>query len=464
MTDHTLTITEDNHAALKRHLFPGDGLEAAAILLCRRVGAERERFIVRQTLKVPHGECVVRTPVSVTWPGQWVEEAIDLAEGAGDTIILTHSHPGGLLAFSTVDDESDGKTIPSLFQGVDHKDAAHGAAIMTPDGAMCARIYTAPGKAKPLKRITRIGVNISDLANISIQNSLPFGADMRRYFRGLTACVIGVSGTGSIVAEQLARMGVGHLILIDFDHVEFKNLDRIINSTVRDAETGRLKPDMMGEAIRNYRPKTKITRINRSIIDPKAIYAASSADVIFSCVDSVEGRLIAERIASSCLIPLIDMGVTIPTRTDKAGVKHIAEIAGRIDYIRPDGPNLSDRGVVTPDSLRREYLMNSAPDAAAEQVKAGYLKGVREEAPSVMSVNMRAASAAVNEWLARQYQFRHDGNEGFARTLFLLASGEEEYSSDDQFVAAASGLLAEGLAEPLLGLPGLTPPRRKDAA
>ena len=46
----------------------------------------------------------------------------------------------------------------------------------------------------------------------------------------LTAVVVGVSGSGSIVAEQLARLGFGRVILIDFDKVEKKNLNRILNA------------------------------------------------------------------------------------------------------------------------------------------------------------------------------------------------------------------------------------------
>lgn len=60
-----------------------------------------------------------------------------------------------------------------------------------------------------------------------------------------TACVVGVSGTGSLVTELLARKGIGHLILIDFDTIERKNLNRIVNSTAADADANRSKTWMM---------------------------------------------------------------------------------------------------------------------------------------------------------------------------------------------------------------------------
>ena len=46
---------------------------------------------------------------------------------------------------------------------------------------------------------------------------------------------LGCSGTGSIVVEQLARNCIGELVLVDSDHVEHKNLNRIVNSTADDA-------------------------------------------------------------------------------------------------------------------------------------------------------------------------------------------------------------------------------------
>ena len=52
---------------------------------------------------------------------------------------------------------------------------------------------------------------------------------------------VGVSGTGSVVAEQLARLGSGEIILVDFDRIEGRNLDRILNSTMADVADSRLK-------------------------------------------------------------------------------------------------------------------------------------------------------------------------------------------------------------------------------
>ena len=460
----SLTLTKCQHEELRGMLFPGDGLESAAILICRYTGPKRERLIVADILNVPDSACATRKRDFVSWPGSSIEEAIDKAEQHADAIILTHSHPGGWLKFSKVDDASDRLTMPGLFAAIEADDPYHGSAIMTPDGAMKIRIYDETGGLQEISQVWRVGQNITNLATPSADHVMPFGKQMTDSFARQTACVIGVSGTGSLVAELLARKGVGHLILIDFDTIEHKNLNRIVNSTVTDANAGRAKTAMMAEAIGCYAPNTKVTIIDKPIDDQDAVFAAGSADVLFCCVDSMAGRSIAELISRYCLIPLIDMGVTIPTRRDADGHPHVADVCGRIDFVRPDGPSLTDRGVVTADGLRAEYLLANAPEAAEREIRAGYITGVHEEAPSVMALNMRAASDAALEWIERQYPYRLDGSNGFARTLFSHAAGESEFYSDDDFVCGSVHDLGQGLVEPLLGMPSLAQPDRKDAA
>ncbi|MBL4749385.1 MAG: ThiF family adenylyltransferase [Amylibacter sp.] len=436
---NSLTLTAEQHAVLQKYLFPGDGLESAAILICRFCGPFNERLIVSQIINVPDDMCTQRTPKFISWPGGCIENAIDQAEQNGDAIILAHSHPGGMFAFSKIDNESDACTMPALFSAIGANGFLHGSAIMIPNGSMKARIYQNDGTNRPILHITKIGHDISDISVATPQQVMAFGSAMTKWLSEQTACVIGVSGTGSIVAELLARKGVGHLILIDFDTVEEKNLNRIVNSTTFDARQNRSKVAMMAEAIGKYSPSTKITSIHASLNDRDAVVAASAADILFSCVDSVSGRSVAELICQSCLIPLIDLGVTIPTRVDQKGDPQIADICGRIDFVRPDGPSLSDRLVVTPEGLRREYLLLHAPEAAEQEIEAGYIKGVHEEAPSVMALNMRAASDAVMEWLARQFCYRHDANACYARTIFSLSGGEVDYDSEHVRIPGSSG-------------------------
>jgi hypothetical protein len=139
---------------LRAHLFPGDGKEAAAIMVCTRTPGPRLRLLVKDLIPVPHGECKVRRPDEIYWPGEYLEKAIDIAEPLGAAIILIHSHPGGLFAFSGADDTSDVVVIRCLFEACGD---IHGSAIMTPDGAIRARLYDRALTKMPVELVSVAG-------------------------------------------------------------------------------------------------------------------------------------------------------------------------------------------------------------------------------------------------------------------------------------------------------------------
>ncbi|MBB5442710.1 MULTISPECIES: ThiF family adenylyltransferase [unclassified Paraburkholderia] len=458
----TLAFSGAVHAEVKNHLFPGDGLEAAAILICTRTPSPRLRLLVRDAVLVPHIVCRNRQRDAITWSGEYLEQAIDVAEPDGCIVILIHSHPGGLLAFSVADDESDRRVIPSLFHAFGD---LHGSAVMTKDGAIRARLYDSGLHEQPIDLVTVSGDDLrywwaDSVINHGFRNRpVAFTSGMTTELGRLSALVIGASGTGSIVAEQLARLGFGRIQAVDFDRVELKNLNRILNSSRADADASRLKVEVFAEAVNGYRGEGVAIPVPASITTRDAVLAAADCDVVFCCVDTLEARHIADLIAAAFLLPLFDVGVVIPVRK-KEDTFAIADVCGRIDYVQPGGSTLRDRGIYTPESLRGEYLRNVAPEAHQQEFEAGYLRGLVDEAPAVITLNMRAASACVNEFIARAYPFRLEPNGLYARTEFSLAACEEEYSAETAFTRTSNPILARGSAEPLLGMPMLKGPGR----
>jgi ubiquitin-like modifier-activating enzyme 5 len=43
-----------------------------------------------------------------------------------------------------------------------------------------------------------------------------------------TVVIVGVGGVGSVASEMLTRMGIGKLILYDYDKVELANMNRYV--------------------------------------------------------------------------------------------------------------------------------------------------------------------------------------------------------------------------------------------
>lgn len=455
----TLVFPGAEHRRLEHHLFPGDGKEAAAIVLCWRLEDEGLKLMVRQVLLVPHEQCD-RTPVSLSWSGDYLDQALAVAEKEDLSILLLHSHPTGLFGFSDVDDRSDQDAIRSLIAGRSMErlhEPWHGSAIMVPGGAIKARLYDRKMHAHAVDLVAAYGDDLRFYWNDdrgSRRRPMAFGDEMGRELARLSVAVVGVSGTGSIVAEQLLRMGVGELIVVDYDHVEDKNLNRILNSTQDDAQAKTLKVEMFVAVAARIRPQTRVKTLAMDMTHRDAIAAVAQADIVFSCVDSLDARHICDRLASAMLQPLFDVGVSLPVRTPERGMV-IANVSGRIDYVQPGGSTLADRGVYTPELLGAEYLRKANPAAYADRVKEGYMPGAGQEAPSVICVNMQAASSVVLEFVARAFPFRLDGNSDYARTEFDLASEHRSQVADSAFTIEPLGLLGAGLRRPLLGLPGL---------
>ena len=70
--------------------------------------------------------------------------------------------------------------------------------------------------------------------------------------------IIGLGSGGGAIAVQLARTGIGHFVLADFDRVELHNLSRHVCSL---NDLGRLKTDALYDAIKGKNPYAEVKRL-----------------------------------------------------------------------------------------------------------------------------------------------------------------------------------------------------------
>src|SRR4051812_7520540 len=111
----TLALSGDQHEHLKGFLFPGDGKEAVAILMCgRRDGDRRHRLAVREIQAVPYELCPVRTPTQVTWPPDYIAPMLERAAAERLSVVKVHSHPTAHAAFSQTDNDADARLLPMI--------------------------------------------------------------------------------------------------------------------------------------------------------------------------------------------------------------------------------------------------------------------------------------------------------------------------------------------------------------
>jgi hypothetical protein len=457
----TLTMTAAQRDTLKTHLFPGDGKEAAALLLCgRRDGARRQRLLVREVHPVPYAACTRREVDSISWPIEWMDDLVDEAAARGLSLVKVHSHGVGYNRFSKADDASDTLLFPGLHALVEGS-SPHASVVMTGDGAFFGRTVGPEGEFETLERITVVGDDIeifyaeppSAEAAGEVGRSTPaFGKAMTAEMARLLGAVIGASGTGGIVNEQLGRLGFGVVLQVDPEVVERKNLNRILNASAADAAAKLSKVEVAARAVAAMGLGSEPIPLAMSLVSREAVEAVAEADIVFGCMDSAEGRDVLSRLCAAFLVPYIDVGAAIRALDDGT----IDAIEAVIHYLKPGGSSLLSREAYTVAQVAADALRRHDPARYAERVREKYIKGADEEMPAVISVNMTAAAMAVNEFLARRYGTRNLPNGAYGTTRINLAENEIESVAEGRACPAMAKLLGQGDAEPLLGLPELS--------
>ena len=455
-----LRLAQRDHALLQQHLLPGDGLEAVAVALCgRRHSKDRHCLTVRQVVPIPYAECKARTPYRVTWSTARLVPLLEEAARRDLAILKIHSHPGGYAQFSDIDDEADTDLFNSVFGWTDSV-LPHASAVMLPDGQIFGRAIFPDGSFQALDSILVPGDDLrfwsstyeSRVASFAHRHAQLFGSATTNALRQMAVAVIGCSGTGSPIIEQLARLGVGRLVLVDPDFVEERNLNRILNASREDAYLKRPKVEVMARAIAAMGFGGEVEIIQSDLATPRAVKAVAECDVVFGCMDGVEGRHLLNRLAAYYCLPYFDVGVKL----DADGQGGIEGAAGAVHYIRPDGSTLMDRHVYTPELLRAAGLRRTDPVAYRQELHAGYIHGIAEDRPAVISINMQMASVAVNEFLARLHPYRLDPNAESAIVRVGFLHGRDYREPEPN----GSGLFFPSIGKadmrPLLGMPELS--------
>ncbi len=148
----------------------------------------------------------------------------------------------------------------------------------------------------------------------------------------------------------------------------------------------------------------------------------------------------------------IDIGIRLDAVRNGSKKGRIREVCGTINYLQPGRSSLMSRGLFTMAEVAAAGLQRNDPAAHAQEVRDGYITGVRANRPAVISVNMFAAALAVDELLARLHPFREEPNGNYATTIFSLASMELICEPDERPCEILADRVGIGDAIPLLGL------------
>jgi len=320
-------------------------------------------------------------------------------KGAGHGVIDVHTHPGSdrRVDFSALDQAE----LPAYARYVQLKLGGKAFGALVLGRHSYAGTFFDKSQTRTL-RIHAVGERADIPPWVSAREEYERGPspDLRVHDRQLRAlgpagqarlidtCVgiVGLGGTGSVVVQQLAHLGVRSYVLVDDDVVEESNLNRLATATRADARKMRRKDEVAERLIRRLAQQPMIVRTG-TLRTRESLRHLAGADLIIGCVDNDGARLILAELAAAHLIPYLDIGVSV--QADARGL----QMGGRTAFHVPGGPCLAcadelDFGEAAED-LESESLRKI-------RLSRGYAEDRRIEA-ALMPLNTTVAGLAVTE-------------------------------------------------------------------
>lgn len=402
----SIAMTTDINRRARQHLLRVDGQEDICFGLWRMsTGASRTTALIERLLLPLEGERNVHGNAS--FEPAFLERAMAEAAGSGAGLAMLHSHPLGR--------GWQGLSRDDVFAEQSNAPAIYGATRMplvgltlAGDGGWSGRFWerTAP-RTYPVAWCATVRV-VGDQLSVTYLDKLApvprstesqlrtvsaWGEEDQAHLVRLRAGVVGAGSIGGMVAESLARTGFEDVALIDFDHVETHNLDRLNYATKRDV--GRLKVDVLADHLRSCATaeRFKVYAVAAPVYEEEGYRAALDCDLLFSCVDRPWGRYVLNMMAYSHLIPVIDGGIR--ARRNRLG--KLAAADWRAHTVTFGRPCLQCLGQYDPGHVQaeREGLLDDPK----------YIDGLPDDHPlktrqNVFAFSMSCASLQMLQMLA----------------------------------------------------------------
>jgi molybdopterin/thiamine biosynthesis adenylyltransferase len=438
-------------AGLRKDLLGHSPNEAAAVLLAGpALQGDRTRLLIREVFPAPPQSCDEQGPYRVSVSAAFIAPLLKRARNEGWSLVMAHTHPfsEGTVGFSTVDDDGEAALFPTIFGRAAGR--PHASVVLGLNHATARLWKSALGPPETADRIVQTGRSWrasrpggeekqagADEYDRSVR---AFGREGQAAIGSMRFGIVGLGGTGSFVAQELAHLGATNLVLLDFDRVERSNLNRLIGAS-GDA-VGKPKVEVAAQNVRSIRRDIAAEAIVGDVLRAADAARLLGCDLIFCCTDSHGSRAVLNQLSYQYMIPVIDMGVRIQVVDGR-----VADIAGRVQMLGPGLPCLVCNGFLDPEQVRRDLLTDEA------RARDPYIVGASEPQPAVVSLNGTVASMAVTMMLATvtgmPSSARHQvliGMRGMVRAIDSVAE-------PGCVICSLRGTLGRGDTRPMPGRP-----------
>ncbi|MEU4517351.1 ThiF family adenylyltransferase [Amycolatopsis sp. NPDC024027] len=399
------------------HLFPGDGDEHGAVIGATVVETQRgTRFLARRLYLAKDGVDYV--------PGKrgyrmltaaFIRDRIKDCEREGLAYFAVHCHGGtDHVDFSRDDLASHERGYPALLDNLEHHPVG---GLVFARNAAAGDIWLQDGRRIELdttvfhgghRRVLQSAPAPRPAADPTYdRQSRLFGDRGQAVLADQKVGIIGVGGAGSLINEYLARLGVGHLVVVDPDRVEISNVPRVVGSRRRDAlpwltKSGRPrllrrlgqrlatpKVDIARRVARQANPDIKFDAIRSDVTLDTVAASLTDCDYVFLAADSMQARLVVNALVHQYLIPAVQVGAKV--QLDQTG--SVTEVFSVVRPLTPGVSCLWCNELIKPNKLQEEAL---TPEQRRQQ---RYVDDVDVHAPSVITLNAVAAAHAVDNYL-----------------------------------------------------------------
>jgi hypothetical protein len=361
-------------------------------------------------------------PAEVSWnyenehglepSSSYINESAIKAEASASSLIFIHTHPHAFhpSRFSSIDEQTNARLFANLSEIL--PDRPLGSLVLSRHG-ICGVVFHGT-RIEPV-----IGVRVSGALNYQVPTAdseskirtvnttfdrqvKAIGKNRQNRLQEMTVSIVGVGGTGSAVATQLARMGVKKLRLVDRDFIDEANVPRVYGSMRTDI--GKPKVNALKKSIACF-SRTRVESLIVDITKEDVVSVLTDSDVIFGCTDNLSSRSVLNDISVQYYIPLIDVGCRINLNNSR----QIDQAVAKVQVVTPDDACLWCTGSLD----GRVILQESFSDEEKKRLaKEGYYENI-EKQPSIISLTTLAASIAIDKLLSLLGVF---GEEYYSRT------------------------------------------------
>lgn len=396
-----LALLEETTRALVHHLDASAPLEEGAFCLVRESrGREGRRLVAGELILPPPKAWEIqerdRLRPSVKWLSAVISRAIEAEAG----LLFIHSHPRAEhpADFSGVDLQSLealGQTLAPMLDGPF-------AAAVVHETSWAGSVWE-HNRIGPIQATVSVGSGYRSLGAVHVEQDTPLDARQRDALgivhdrvRGLSVGLVGCGGLGSPMAEQLVRMGVAAVVIVDGDVLDTdSNVRRVFGSTAADlhATTPPAKVDVVGRHLEQLQLGTRVDRVCGDVRVETIFRTLLDCDIVLCGTDTHGSRAIVNELPYAYLLPVIDVGVRVGSRGAS-----LNGLLAELRLLTPERPCLWCRSAIDADTIRTENLPAEERRRLREE---GYVvEGVGEPVPSVAGLTVLGAGMAICALLA----------------------------------------------------------------